>query len=64
MKASNQSRQLYTPTPAVAGYANEGYVMKHFDEMAAAFWAIEERGFCVVDGISYPVCINVIVALS
>ena len=59
MKESNQSRQLYTP--AVAGYVNEGYVMKYFDEMVAAFRAIEARGYCEVEGMTYPVFINVIV---
>ncbi len=50
MKEINQSRQLYTP--AVAGYVNE---------MEAAFRAIEERGYCEVEGIRYPVFINVII---
>jgi hypothetical protein len=59
MKSSNQSRNLYTP--AVAGYVNESYVMKYFDEMVAAFVEIEQRGYCVVDGIQYPVHIDVIV---
>jgi hypothetical protein len=59
MKDSNQSRQLYTP--AVAGYVNEGYVMRYFDEMVAAFRVIEQRGYCEVEGLTYPVFLNVIV---
>jgi hypothetical protein len=46
-KQSVQTANLYTP--AVAGYVNEGYVMKYFDEMVAAFRAIEERGYCDLD---------------
>ncbi len=59
MKTSNQSRELCTP--AVAGYVNEGYVMKHFDELVAAFREIEARGYCVVDEHFFPVYIDVIV---
>jgi hypothetical protein len=38
---------------------NESYVMKYFDEMVAAFRQIEERGYCIVHAITYPVYIDV-----
>jgi hypothetical protein len=59
MKTSNQSREMYTP--AVAGYVDEGHIMPYFKAMVAAFDAIEEQGYCVVDGISHTVYICVVV---
>ena len=59
MKTSNQSRELYTP--AVAGYVDEGYIMKYFDELVAEFRIIEAQGFCEVDGQKHLVHISVIV---
>jgi hypothetical protein len=56
-KTSNQSREMYTP--AVAGYVNEGYIMTYFNAMVAAFREIETQGYCVVEGTTYPVYIEV-----
>ena len=59
MKTSNQSREMYTP--AVAGYVDEGHVMKYFDAMVASFREIESRGYCIVEGQRHIVFIDVIV---
>ena len=59
MKTSNQSREMYTP--AIAGYVDEGHVMKYFDAMVASFREIESRGYCVVNGERHEVFIDVVV---
>jgi hypothetical protein len=56
-KTSNQSREMYTP--AVAGYVDEGYIMTYFNAMVAAFREIETQGYCVVEGITHTVYIEV-----
>jgi len=49
----NQSRNLYSP--AVAGYTDEKSMMPYFEELVAAFVDIEQKGYCTVDGIHYPI---------
>jgi hypothetical protein len=56
-KTSNQSREMYTP--AVAGYVDEGYIMKYFNAMVASFREIEAQGYCVVQDIRHTVYIEV-----
>ena len=58
-KSMNQSRNLYTP--AVAGFTDEKKMMPYFEELVAAFVEIEKRGYCVVDGVEYPIHIRCVV---
>jgi hypothetical protein len=59
MKTSNQSREKYTT--AIAGYVDEGHIMKYFDAMVASFREIEARGHCVVNGERHQVFIDMVV---
>jgi hypothetical protein len=58
-KTMNQSRNLYSP--AVSGYKDEKNMMPYFEGLVAAFVDIEQKGYCTVDGVQYPIYMRCVV---
>ena len=61
-KTMNQSRNLYSP--AVSGYKDEKNMMPYFEGLVAAFVDIEQKGYCTVDGVQYPIYIRCVVVVD